>query len=294
VRNGAATLGRAIASVRAQTVDDLEIVVSDNASTDDTVAVVERAAATDSRIRLVRQSHNLGATGNFMAVLRRARGTYFMFLGHDDWIEPTYLAKCLASLNAPGHVSLAAGKAVYHRGESVRPELRPINLTGGLRSLRLLDYLARVHDNGVFYGLARREELLRLSLDTVMGSDWLWVARLAFSGRIVTRDDVAIHRDLDGSTRSYASIAAALKLPRWHAEYPRTTIALAVFGDIAWKSPAYAELARPARYALAAAAVGAVGAHELRNMAGRMRAKFRAGRGAAEPEPEVIHTAPRR
>ncbi len=285
VRNGAATLARAIASVQSQTIDDLEIIVSDNASPDDTAAIAEALAAADGRIRVLRQAHNLGATGNFMQVLRGARGTYFMFLGHDDWIEPTYLEKCLASLNGPERVSLAAGIAYYHREASVRCELRPIQLTSELGALRLLDYLAKVHDNGVFYGVARRADLLRLSLDPVMGSDWLWVAGLAFLGRVVTRQDVAIHRDLGGSTRSYASIAAALKLPAWHAEHPRATIAAAAFGDIAWKSAAYAELGRPARYGLATAAIGALGALALRDVAGRKRADFREWWARRTPAP---------
>lgn len=283
VRNGEASLARAIASIQAQTAHDLEIVISDNASTDATLSIVERAALSDPRIRIFRQAENIGAMGNFVEVLRRARGTYFMFLGHDDWIEPEYLERCLASLTSREYVALAAGAAFYHRGESVRPELRTMNLTSERRSWRVLHYLSRVHDNGVFYGLARREDLVRLSLEPVMGSDWLWVAQLAFLGQVVTRDDVSIHRGVGGSTRSYASIAAALKLPDWHARYPRTTTALAAFGDIAWNSAVYRELVPPARYALATAAVGALGVHVLRDFAGRMRADFRERRARSRP-----------
>jgi glycosyltransferase involved in cell wall biosynthesis len=285
VRNGAKSLARAIASVQAQSLNDVEIVLSDNASTDDTLAIAERLAASDQRLRVLRQRENLGAAGNFMQVLEHARGTYFMFLGHDDWLDPPYLERCLSQFKGPERVSLAAGMALYHRNGSVRREHRPTNLTSRVPALRVLDYLAKVHDNGVFYGLARREDLLRLSFDAVMGGDWLWVARLAFLGRVVTLDDVAIHRELGGATRSHASIVKALKLPAWQADHPRTSIALSAFGDIAWRSPIYAELTRAARYALATAAVGALGAHTLRDVAGRVRADLRGrgNEGGAEP-----------
>lgn len=272
VYNGARTLGRAIDSVLAQTVADTEVVVSDNGSIDATYDVASSYALRDPRVRVVRQSVNRGATANFMETLRNARGRYFVFLGHDDWLEPSYLEKCLESLKSPG-VSLAAGLAVYHGPGGERPEHRRIHLASDARSLRVLAYLLKVHDNGVFYGLSRRDDLLSLSLDPVMGADWLWVARLAFLGRVVTRDDVSIHRDLGGSTKSYASIAAALKLPSWQARLPRLTIALATFQDIVWKSPVYRSLHAPTRATLAGAAAATVLLGSLRDRIGGFAAQ---------------------
>jgi glycosyltransferase involved in cell wall biosynthesis len=272
VYNGARTLGRAIESIFAQTERDLEIVVSDNASTDATFEVASAYAARDARVRVVRQPVNRGATANFMEALLRARGQYFMFLGHDDWIEPSYLEKCRESLCSPPNVALAAGLAVYHAPGVTRPEHRLIHLVGAGRSLRVLAYLMRVHDNGVFYGVARREDLLRLTLEPVMGADWLWVARLAFLGRVVTRTDVSIHRDLGGSTKSHAAIARALKLPAWQARFPRVTIALATLEDIVWKSPVYRSLPLPARGLLATAAGVTVVLGSVRDWAARSAA----------------------
>ena len=65
--NYARFLGSAIESVIAQTFEDFELIVSDNASTDDTQAVI--ASYDDPRIRAYRNDHNLGLFGNFSRCL---------------------------------------------------------------------------------------------------------------------------------------------------------------------------------------------------------------------------------
>ena len=64
VFNGAATVERAIASIRAQTLEDFELIVSDNASSDDTEAICRRHAAADARIHYTRQSPALSGFDN--------------------------------------------------------------------------------------------------------------------------------------------------------------------------------------------------------------------------------------
>jgi glycosyltransferase involved in cell wall biosynthesis len=90
VRNGEAGIARALASLSAQDVGDVEIIVSDNASTDGTVAIVTRAMDADPRIRLIRQPHDIGMMANFHAVAAAARGAFFMWAAHDDDRAPDY------------------------------------------------------------------------------------------------------------------------------------------------------------------------------------------------------------
>ncbi len=98
VYNGETYLNRAIKSVLAQTWADLELVVSDNASTDGTEKICRSWAATDSRIRYFRQKTNIGAGPNYNHTLELARGEYFCWLAHDDWFDPDYLERCLKAL----------------------------------------------------------------------------------------------------------------------------------------------------------------------------------------------------
>ena len=92
VYNGGEFLRRAIEGLLAQTHTHFELIISDNASTDDvTKTITEELARRDSRIRLTRQPINLGALPNFIWVTEQARGEYFMWAAHDDFWSPNYL-----------------------------------------------------------------------------------------------------------------------------------------------------------------------------------------------------------
>jgi GT2 family glycosyltransferase len=73
VFNGARHLASCLDSLLAQTYDDLEIVVSDNASTDDTAAICSAYSRHDERIRYIRQQRNIGAAANYNSLVRHGR-----------------------------------------------------------------------------------------------------------------------------------------------------------------------------------------------------------------------------
>ncbi len=90
------SIGRAIDSVLAQTLTDFELIVVDDASTDDTVAVV--AAYTDPRMRLIRRDANGRAAAARNTGIRAATGRYVAFLDSDDSWTPDKLEIQLAAL----------------------------------------------------------------------------------------------------------------------------------------------------------------------------------------------------
>lgn len=94
---GAAWLPAALDSVLAQTVRDIEIIVSDDASPDDSVAVVHGYAARDRRIRLIEASRNGGPASARNRALRAARGEWIAIVDSDDIIEPERFAVLLAA-----------------------------------------------------------------------------------------------------------------------------------------------------------------------------------------------------
>lgn len=99
VYNGEKYISDAIDSLLLQTYTDFELIISDNASSDGTEKICLEYAKKDSRIRYVRQIKNQGGFCNFKFVLDEARGEYFMWLAHDDYIEPdSYLEKLVQPL----------------------------------------------------------------------------------------------------------------------------------------------------------------------------------------------------
>jgi glycosyltransferase involved in cell wall biosynthesis len=84
--NRSGCLVKAVRSALAQTYSHIEVVVSDNASTDDTL--LRMREIDDPRVTLLKQPKNLGMIGNFNACLNAARGTLFLMLSDDDLMEP--------------------------------------------------------------------------------------------------------------------------------------------------------------------------------------------------------------
>jgi len=256
-RNRAARLERAVRSVLAQEGAELELIVSDNASTDGTAQLCDELAAADPRVRVVRQATDIGAEANFQTVLDAARGSLFMWLADDDWIDPGYLAACAACLDQhPDHVVVCGRGRYYRGGEQVFVE-RPVNLLSRSRSARLVGFYKTVTLNGPFYGVILREQLLGLPRRKAVGNDWLVVAALAYTGMIRTVEGVSIHRSIEGTSQDEDSLGRAYGLSRRQARHWYLIVALEVFRDIRGAST-YSGIGRVGRNTLAAVAASLV------------------------------------
>jgi glycosyltransferase involved in cell wall biosynthesis len=98
--NRAGYLSEAIRSVLASTVTDLELVVVDDGSTDDTVAVARDFARTDPRVRVEVNERNLGDYANRNRAAALARGRYLKYLDSDDVIYPHGLEVMTSAMEA--------------------------------------------------------------------------------------------------------------------------------------------------------------------------------------------------
>ena len=91
-------LRQALESARSQTYPNLEILVSDNESTDaQTSKILAEASAIDFRIKTYRQKKNIGATANFEFLLNSAAGDFFTWLADDDLMHPTCIKLLVAA-----------------------------------------------------------------------------------------------------------------------------------------------------------------------------------------------------
>lgn len=86
----------AVSSALTQTHADLEVLVSDNASSDDTLMYLREVA--DPRLVILQQSTDIGMAGNFNACLRHATGEFFLMLSDDDLLESTAVESLVTPL----------------------------------------------------------------------------------------------------------------------------------------------------------------------------------------------------
>jgi len=83
-----------VKSALAQSYRNIEVLVSDNASSDDTVASLR--AINDERLRVLTSSENVGATGNFNRCIRETRGDYLVLAADDNTFDPQFLERCVS------------------------------------------------------------------------------------------------------------------------------------------------------------------------------------------------------
>ena len=266
--NRAEKLKVALDSALAQTHRPIEILVSDNASTDATEPVGRSYVDAHPEVRYHRQSENVGATRNFEWLRSAASGEFVMFLADDDWIEPNYVAACLDRFKQHPASSLVAGNAVYHRPDGKQHTEPHVRLDSSDPGRRVRDYYRQVNANGVFYGLARRScEARTEAMQTRLAEDWLRVAALAFMGEVHTVD-ADIHREIP-EAYDLREIVRKLGLSGFQAAVPQIAIASRVFTATA-HSDVYAPLRQPRRLLLAAQCAAILLARFCRSTVGRV------------------------
>jgi glycosyltransferase involved in cell wall biosynthesis len=209
-------LSQALDSILAQQFTNLELVIRDNASTDETAAICRAYAKKDPRMRYFRSERNEGAVSNFRRVLDMSAGKYFMWAaGHDLW-DPSFISKCLAVLESDPSVVLAYSQIgiIDNRGNIVETIRQGID-TRGRDSFERLRWtivgLHRIQVNDLIYGLIRSEALRPVVFRNVWGWDHLVSEELSLAGSFVQLDErLYFRRRESGRGRD---------LPAWTDEY---------------------------------------------------------------------------
>jgi glycosyltransferase involved in cell wall biosynthesis len=111
VFNGEAGLARCLDGLLRQDYNNLEIIISDNGSTDATPAICEAYARRDPRVKWVRSEENRGLVWNFNRVSELATGTYFMLAAHDDERAAEFVSACVERLEQRPDAVLCAAHA---------------------------------------------------------------------------------------------------------------------------------------------------------------------------------------
>ncbi len=189
VYNGENFLAPTLDAILAQTFDDFEVVIADNASTDRTEAICREYAAKDPRIRYHRQHQNFGAAPNYNDVYHRSRGKYFKWSAHDDLIEPAFLERCVAALDE--HQESVVACTMFDsidsegthlaEGES-RPALGADDAPARV-SAAIFPYIRGGVSDAAIFGLMRRSALDQTRLHgSYTGSDRTLLLELALLG----------------------------------------------------------------------------------------------------------------
>jgi glycosyltransferase involved in cell wall biosynthesis len=123
--NRAALLKKCVASVFAQSYQNIEVLVSDNASTDDTLATLK--SFDNEKLRVLTSPVNVGAVNNFDKCLREAKGDYLVLVSDDNILDPAFLEKCVRLIKMePGIPIVAAAYDILVMDEFFENERRVV------------------------------------------------------------------------------------------------------------------------------------------------------------------------
>jgi len=235
-------LAEALDSLLAQDYEDIELIISDNASSDGTEAICRAYAARDKRITYHRADVNHGAVWNFNRVFELSRGDYFMWAAHDDTRAPTFVSACVSALDAHSEAVLCGTKVGFIDQDSnpVAPWFELAPPLGQTRRARL-SAIARARFWLDFYGLIRRSALVQtrraqpvwgfdvaVALELCMLGEVLLVPETLFHYRVNRRKTTELVASTLGSNEGTGVVpvnwsAMTLELSRsvWHAPLGR-------------------------------------------------------------------------
>ncbi len=108
-------IGETIQSALSQSYTHTEVIVVDNASTDDTWAVIQSLALKDKRIRAFRNETNIGPVRNWLRCVREANGVFGKILWSDDLLHPDFLSQAIQAIGQPG-VGFVYSPALFFDG----------------------------------------------------------------------------------------------------------------------------------------------------------------------------------
>jgi glycosyltransferase involved in cell wall biosynthesis len=186
VYNGECFLEEALDSVLAQSFEDFELIICDNASTDSTPDICRAYLARDRRVRYLRNHRNLGAVGNFNRVFGLASADYFKLANADDLSAPALVAQCVSVLDEHPEVVLCYPKTtlIDEKGEVTRLYEDGLDLRSSSAIDRFRLARQRIGLVNVLQGLVRSNTLRHVSpMRSYLGSDVVLVAELTLYGQ---------------------------------------------------------------------------------------------------------------
>jgi len=184
----------ALVSLAAQTLDDLEVVVVDDGSTDGTASLVERLARADGRIKLVRLGRNRGQAAALNAGMASARGRYLAILDADDEATAGRLAEQVAAFERDPDLVLVGGAIATWCDRHAAPgqvwryatDDAAIRVRTLFKSEVISGAITIDREQAVRHQL-RFDESLRLGVDWAMSIAAMRVGRVGNVGSVVMR-----------------------------------------------------------------------------------------------------------
>lgn len=203
VYNGEPFIKDALESLVTQSYQNLEILISDNASTDGTAQICHEYASRDKRVSYHRNSDNIGIRNNFRHLLSLASGEFFMWACADDIRPPNAVETLVAALVDNQQAVMVHGPIILKIGDRQVEVSNKMDLLHARAAKRVRVFTSKLQHNGMEYGLYRRDMFEKAVYGTHYGTEYLTSLQMCFLGPVAyvrapmliynQREDVPTH-----------------------------------------------------------------------------------------------------
>lgn len=173
VYNDEKYIATAIEDIINQSYENIEIIISDNCSTDNTEIICRKYAEKDNRIKYIRQSFNIGSQSNFKFLLDFSKGKYFMWAASDDRWNREFISKLMEplELNSKLSVAFSSYEEIDEYG-NILPGKYMFDFSGANVIYRIIKFTVNLSHrrDAFFYGLFNKSKI-----DKMRFVKWWWI-----------------------------------------------------------------------------------------------------------------------
>ncbi len=213
VFNGEAVIRRAIDSLLAQSFENFELIISDNASDDSTQEICCEYAKKDKRVVYSRNDRNVGALGNFKKVLQIAQADIFFWASHDDWWDFGFIDSAVKVLEQSPTAVAAMGVVHYlnANGEEFMTHAPPYGLEKETAVERAYAYFGQGLTDNLIYAVYRTGVLRNAPYALSAYPEKLIILHAVLSGPILDAEKMEYFNVVSFKTKKEIASTLCLK-----------------------------------------------------------------------------------
>lgn len=203
VHNGEKWIKDTLNSILSQTHTNIEVIISDNASTDNTEAVCRGFSERDARVRYYRNEKNIGVANNFNAVFYHSTGDYFKWSSVSDIIKPDFIEMCLDKFAIDSSLVLVCpGTVLFNEKDGTEEKYDDkLDVSSDSPVERFVHYLENVKLNNIMNGLIKTEALKKTGVfKNFLGADVNMIAELSLYGKLIFLPEYLFFRRMEEET----------------------------------------------------------------------------------------------
>jgi len=204
IYNEAEHLSETLDSIIQQTYPNIQIYISDNASTDNSLSIAESYAEKDSRIKVFKQPKNVAASENFNFLINRSDTEYTSLIGGHDLLKEDCIECCKNKMNLSDSISCVFPKASYFgKANKLKSANSNIDLYTDSKFLRVKKVINNLKAGTALYSMYRTAVLQKIIIKPIRGADLWWLVQIANTGSIISTDSVLYLRREDRIENKY-------------------------------------------------------------------------------------------